>query len=56
MKLSLIVAYRGRESHLRTQLVWWKKQSVQELLDMCELVIVEADKERSHWIEKEINR
>jgi predicted glycosyltransferase involved in capsule biosynthesis len=55
MKLSLIVAYRGRESHLRTQLAWWKKQSVGGLLDTCELVIVEADKERSHWIEKEIN-
>lgn len=55
MKLSLIVAYRGRESHLKTQLAWWKKQSVQGLLDTCELVIVEADKERSHWIEKEIN-
>ena len=54
MKLSLIVAYRGRKSHLKTQLAWWKKQSVQGLLDTCELVIVEADKERSHWIEKKI--
>lgn len=55
MKLSLIVAYRRRESHLRTQLAWWKKQSRQGLLDSCELVVVEADEKRSPWIEQEID-
>lgn len=32
MKLSLIVAYLGRESHLKTKLDWWEDKSRQKPL------------------------
>jgi hypothetical protein len=54
MKLSLIVTYRDREHHLKTQLAWWKKQLATSLLDTYEVVIVEANETPSRWIQKEI--
>lgn len=54
MKLSLIVAYRGRESHLRAQLAWWNTKVTSSLLSACEVIIVEADQTSSTWIQSEI--
>ncbi len=54
MKLSLIVTYRQRESHLRTLLSWWKRQSALGQLGECTIVLVEADESPSTWIESEI--
>jgi GT2 family glycosyltransferase len=54
MKLSLIVTYRDREHHLKTQLAWRKKQLATSLLDSCEIVIIEANQTPSTWIQKEI--
>ncbi|HBE18817.1 MAG TPA: hypothetical protein DEG17_08980 [Cyanobacteria bacterium UBA11149] len=54
MKLSLIVTYRQRESHLRTLLSWWKQQSVLGNLSECTMILVEADKSPSQWINSEI--
>ncbi len=51
MKLSLLVTYRQRESHLKIQLAWWKSQ--QEITEW-ELLVVEADKSPSAWILAEI--
>jgi predicted glycosyltransferase involved in capsule biosynthesis len=54
MKLSLIVTYRQRENHLRTLLSWWKQQSTLDQLNECTMILVEADKSPSAWIEPEI--
>lgn len=50
MKLSLIVTYRQRETHLKAQLDWWKNRVTQDI----ELIIVEADEQPSTWIESAI--
>lgn len=52
MKLSLLVAYRQRENHLKTQLAWWKSQQVTR---EWEIVIIEADEFPSEWILAEID-
>lgn len=54
MKLSLIMPYRQRELHLKTQLAWWNRCCQQEILDNCELLIIEADQAPSTWIEAAI--
>lgn len=46
MKLSLIVTYRQRETHLKAQLEWWNNQAMQDI----ELIIVEADEQPSIWM------
>ncbi len=51
MKLSLLVTYRQREKHLKTQLAWWKSQ--QEVTNY-EILIIEADEYPSAWIAAEI--
>lgn len=51
MKLSLLVTYRQRESHLKIQLAWWKSQPQ---VTEWELLIVEADTSPSVWILAEI--
>jgi predicted glycosyltransferase involved in capsule biosynthesis len=52
--LSLIVTYRARETHLRTQIAWWKKQVDKEIFSLCEVIIVEVDESPSAWIKSEI--
>lgn len=54
MKLSLVVAYRRRESHLRTQIAWWKTQSTNPILLNCEVIVVEMAESPSVWIKQEI--
>jgi hypothetical protein len=54
MRLSLIVIYRNREHHLRSQISWWKSQTANVDLSDCELIIIEADKNSSPWIHQEI--
>lgn len=54
MKLSLIVAYRRRENHLKTQIAWWKTQSVNPIFSICEVIIIEMDESPSAWIQQEI--
>ena len=54
MKLSLIMPYRQREVHLKTQLAWWNHRGQQEAVENCELLIVEADQTPSTWIEAAI--
>lgn len=55
MKLSLLITYRQRETHLKTQLAWWSLsqaegwKSQQEEID-CEILIIEADESPSQWI------
>lgn len=51
MKLSLLVTYRQREHHLKTQLDWWK---LSQASIEYEIIIIEADEFPSVWIAKEI--
>jgi predicted glycosyltransferase involved in capsule biosynthesis len=51
VKLSLLVTYRQRESHLKTQLAWFKSQ--QAAIE-CEVILIEADEYHSAWIAAEI--
>jgi hypothetical protein len=53
-QLSLIVTYRSRELHLKTQIAWWKMQLSLGNLSDCEMVVVEADAIPSDWIQEEI--
>lgn len=50
MKLSLIVTYRQRETHLKAHIDWWKQQAYQDV----EVIIVEADEQASKWLEPAI--
>ncbi|WP_199336958.1 galactosyltransferase-related protein [Oscillatoria sp. FACHB-1407] len=52
IKLSLLVTYRRRKSHLETQLNWWRAHP--ELAQFCELVLVEVDETPSLWIQTAI--
>lgn len=54
MRLSLIVVYRNREAHLRSQISWWNSYNVNGNLSEYEMIIVEADDEPSQWIKEEI--
>lgn len=54
MKLSLIVPYRQRKLHLKTQIAWWKTKIDSHLLSECEVIIVEAARQPSTWIQNEI--
>lgn len=54
MRLSLIVIYRNREHHLKSQISWWKSQIANIGLSDYEMLIIEADKNPSLWIQQEI--
>lgn len=54
IQLSLIITYRQREHHLRTQLAWWKTQASKSLLSICEIILIELDSIPSPWILPEI--
>lgn len=54
MKLSLIVTYRQRENHLKTQIAWWKRQAAKNLYSTCEVILVELEESPSSWIQEEI--
>lgn len=42
MQLSLLVTYRQRETHLKTQIAWWLKQSEQGIFQNCEVLLIEV--------------
>ncbi|MBP0016934.1 MAG: hypothetical protein J7647_05170 [Cyanobacteria bacterium SBLK] len=52
--LSLLITYRQREEHLRTQLRWFEKQIQLGLLENIEVLIVECDRVSSQWIQDEL--
>lgn len=54
IQLSLIITYRQREHHLKTQLAWWKTQASKSLLSICEIILIELDQAPSPWILPEI--
>ncbi|WP_373538148.1 galactosyltransferase-related protein [Microcoleus sp.] len=54
IQLSLIITYRQREHHLKTQLAWWKTQASSNLLSICEIILIELDRVSSPWILPEI--
>ena len=43
MQLSLLTTYRKRESHLKTQIDWWRKQFDQGFFQNCEVLLIEVD-------------
>ncbi|WP_339383667.1 MULTISPECIES: galactosyltransferase-related protein [unclassified Tychonema] len=54
IQLSLIITYRQREHHLKTQLAWWKTQASSNLLSISEIILIEIDRVSSPWILPEI--
>lgn len=54
LQLSLIIPYRQREEHLKTQLAWWRTQASEILLSLCEIILIEVDCIPSAWILPEI--
>ncbi len=54
LQLSLIITYRQREEHLKTQLAWWRTQASESLLSLCEIILIELDCIPSAWILPEI--
>ena len=54
MKLSLLVVYRNRKSHLESQISWWKAQAAIKATSNYEVIIIEADYNPSSWIQSEI--
>lgn len=54
MKLSLIITYRQRQSHLITQIEWWKKPANKYLSSICEVILVEVAQLPSGWIQEHI--
>jgi len=51
MKLSLIVTYRQRQAHLKTQITWWRKQFEQGIFQHCEVLLIEVDEQPSLEVE-----
>jgi predicted glycosyltransferase involved in capsule biosynthesis len=49
VKVSLIMPYRGREAHLKTQVAWWQQQPHQ-LLNAFEVLLIEVSETPSDWI------
>jgi predicted glycosyltransferase involved in capsule biosynthesis len=49
VKASLIVTYRGRETHLKTQIAWWEHQ-LHNLSPAFEVLLVEVNEAPSDWI------
>lgn len=56
MQLSLIVAYRNRETHLKVLLNWWKKYILDKLEKDFELIIIESSQSSSLWIQEMIKQ
>ncbi|WP_339384248.1 galactosyltransferase-related protein [Microcoleus sp. LEGE 07076] len=54
IQLSLIITYRQRQQHLKTQLAWWKTQASASLSSVCEIILIELDRVPSPWILPEI--
>ncbi len=52
--LSLLVTYRQREKHLRTQLSWFNWQAKIGRFENIEVLIVECDREPSSWLQNEL--
>ena len=50
MQLSLLVTYRKRETHLKTQIAWWRKQVKQGFFQNCEVLLIEVDENSSSRI------
>lgn len=48
MKLSLLVTYRARAHHLKTQIAWWTAQL--DRVEGCEILLIEVDETASAWI------
>ena len=55
MQLSLIVVYRNREHHLKSKMAWWKWQKSNNCLSNCEMIVIEADRSPSLWIQEELD-
>ncbi|MBD1909058.1 MULTISPECIES: galactosyltransferase-related protein [unclassified Leptolyngbya] len=51
VKASLIIPYRQREIHLKTQLEWWKHQKDNDYSNNFEIILVEASETPSTWIQ-----
>lgn len=52
--LSLLITYRNREEHLRTQLRWFEEQIQLGFFENIEVLIVECDCRPSQWIKNEL--
>lgn len=50
-KLTLIVPYRDRKVHLKTQLLWWQQQTATDLFNCCEILLIELTATPSTWIQ-----
>ncbi|MEM9543911.1 MAG: glycosyltransferase family 2 protein [Cyanobacteria bacterium P01_E01_bin.42] len=50
--LSLLITYRQREEHLRTQFQWFGEQIKVGLFENIEVLIVECDRSPSQWIQE----
>lgn len=55
MQLSLIVVYRNRELHLQSKIAWWQWKRANNSLSNCEMIIIEADKSPSPWIQEALD-
>jgi hypothetical protein len=51
IKASLIITYRQREAHLRTQLSWWQHGSNHELFQWFEVFLIEVSEAPSGWVQ-----
>lgn len=51
VKVSLIITYRQRETHLKTQLAWWHLQKNHGWLAHFEVILVEVSESASAWVQ-----
>lgn len=51
--VSLLIPYRQRQSHLTTQLAWWKRQFARS--SAYEVLLIEVDEKPSEWLRQALS-